>query len=568
METTQEQPSPTLEMAAELTALLSRMRAGETDGIAELDALSTRAPDSLEVLGNLAWALAHKGRHEDSIACCRRYLQLSPENVEMKWRIGDRLVNLGKLDEALAQYRQVQEAHPACEDAKMGVRYVLHLQKQSSKEHRAYIPSLPKKTERQLRNAELNAREFKQQKTHLESLPPSLYLESTTKCNFYCKTCSKGYEAYHAEDLRADIREKVVEELMPTNTRISITGFGEPTLSADFDEILKMGIENGSLVHFVTNASLLNFERIEKLTRCPVDITISFDGGTKETFEAIRAGSNFDLILDKLGMIKKLRDIHLSAVYSTFTLNFVALRRNIDELAEVIRIAHRFGITKVGVVDYAFNSNSFDEQSLRLEPDRANRGMAEAELEARRLGIEIQLPPRFQDGATVRRAQSLADKLAAVPRLLPVPDRFPRRCSSPWSEPYIHTDGRVVPCCSSEQRLGNIGRSSIDRIWNGWRYRLLRWRIHSILPPPQCRKCFVAWGINGGNAGNVMAKEGLLIKGCYHLEAIARRWIRRALNTIEQIKRRGEASTGDSGANYYMGRPISARAQVSKTSDN
>jgi MoaA/NifB/PqqE/SkfB family radical SAM enzyme len=556
METTQEQPSPTLEMAAELTALLSRMRAGETDGIAELDALSTRAPDSLEVLGNLAWALAHKGRHEDSIACCRRYLQLSPENVEMKWRIGDRLVNLGKLDEALAQYRQVQEAHPACEDAKMGVRYVLHLQKQSSKEHRAYIPSLPKKTERQLRNAELNAREFKQQKTHLESLPPSLYLESTTKCNFYCKTCSKGYEAYHAEDLRADIREKVVEELMPTNTRISITGFGEPTLSADFDEILKMGIENGSQVHFVTNASLLNFDRIEKLTRCPVEITISFDGATKQTFEAIRAGSNFDLILDKLGMIKKLRDIHLSTNYSKFVFNFVALRSNIHELAEVVRIAHRYGISRVGVADYAFVFNEFDEQSLRYESALGNQCLAEAEAEAARLGVRLITPPRYSSAPHAGRNRTLLEKIRAAGRVFPQRNRFPGSCTSPWSEPYIHTDGTITPCCASGQKLGDLKNSSFAAIWNGWYYRFLRMRIRGTLPPIACRECIVVWGINGGNVGNVMTKEGVLVKLFYWAEVRARRIASRLTRGGLSFGKKKGNTAATPEPNYHRGRPI------------
>lgn len=538
----------------ELSELLGRIQSGATDGIAELKDLARRFPASPEILGHLSWALAHAGQFEQSIDACRRYLEIEPANVEIKWRIGDRLVNLGRLDDALAQYRSVLEQQPDSVDAKMGVRYVLYRQKKGDAAIQArHSVERRSATERQTANKKHNEDEFRQQSLRLESLPPSLYLESTTKCNFYCKTCSKGYDPYHAEDLRADIRGKVAREVMPTNVRISITGFGEPTLSKDFDDILSMGLENGSIVHFVTNASLLNFERIEKLTRCPVEITISFDGARKETFEEIRAGADFDLILDKLAMVKKLRDIHLSSFFSIFSFNFVALQKNIDELAEVVRIAHSFGIDRVSVADYAFNFNEFDEESLRYDPDHANRCLKEAANVAAELGVRLDLPPPYEPAPHAHRADSLLGKVAAAGRLLPEANRFPRQCSSPWTEPYIHTDGLVSPCCASRQYLGDLRKQRFTDIWNGWRYRLLRWRIHSATPPLPCRKCFLPWGINGGNAGNVMAKEGLLVKAFYWLELRLSRLAERA----SRILRNPPEQT----PNYRQGRPIGDRAK-------
>lgn len=555
----------------ELDVLLTRIRAGGSTGADDLQALLDKeaarektanqeiGDPRLEIMGHLHWALAHEGRHEESIAVCERFLALAPGSVEMRWRIADRLVNLGRLDDALAAYRAVAADHPDSPDAKMGIRYVLHLQRQAARPQSAapYVPHVPPLSDRQRDNRAANEREFERGRIRPATLPHRLYLESTTKCNFYCQTCSKGYDAYYAEDLRPAIMERVRAELMPGNTRISITGFGEPTLAADFDSILALALENGSVTHFVTNASLLNFERLERLTRCPVNIVLSIDGATKETFEGVRAGSNFDLFLDKLAMIKKLRDIHLSHVFSVFSFNFVALRRNIAELADVVRLAHRFDISHVTVTDYAFNDTEFDEQSLRYDAARANACLDDAARVAAELGVKLDLPPRYEPAAKhVPSRRGLLEKLRGAGGLLPARGRFPQRCSSPWTEPYIQTDGTVVPCCTSRQFLGSIKGRSFSAVWNGWRYRLLRLRIHSPLPPLQCRRCYLPWGINGGNAGNVMAREGLLVKAWYWME-----W--RMFHAKELIVRRARAMKGERAPapNYHRGKPMSAAAK-------
>lgn len=285
-----------------------------------------------------------------------------------------------------------------------------------------------------------------------------------------------------------------------------------------------------------------------------MDITISFDGATKETFESIRAGSNFETTLEKLAMIKKLREINLSRTYAHFSFNFVALRRNIEELPEVLRIAHRFGIEDVGVADYAFGEMEFDVESLRFEPKKANEILDRCEALAAELGIIFSRPPRYAEETPAPPKMGLLQKLSRVRRLLPEANRFPRRCSSPWTEPYIRTDGSFNPCCASREYLGTIKTHSFAEVWNGWRYRLLRWRIHSPLPTNGCRRCFVAWGINGGNAGNVMAKEGLLIKAMYWTE-LRLIWVIEALGRL--AARLGARKSPGEPSNFYRGRPIS-----------
>lgn len=544
-----------------LEQTLQEMREHRTDGIAELEQLLAEAPDRVELHGYLAWAYGWAGRHAEAVASYRKILDRSPDALEARWRMGDRLVNLGRLQEAEEAYRQVLASDHSCMDALMGVRYIQHLRRSERSADGSFDPAALGLSPVKEANQALNLQEFEQKRLTLRSLPPSLFLESTTKCNFYCKTCSKGYQVYAAEDLHTPVMEEVCRELMPSNLRISITGFGEPTLASNFDEIVKMSLEHSSSVHFVTNASLLSFGRLEQLTATPLEMLISFDGATKETFEEIRAGARFELILEKLAMIKKLRDLQLSGFRSKISLNFVALRKNIHELPDVVRIAHRYEIRNVCVTDYGFNGNEFDEQSLRFEPERANRFLDEAGEVARSLGVEFFPPPHYTPVPPPLPGVSWWRKALAARRLFPEPGRFPRRCNSPWSEPYIQTNGTVVPCCTNSDYLGSLRKQTFAQIWNGWRYRLLRLRIDSFFPPHRCRSCQYIFGINAGNAGNVMAKEGLLLKLMYALEY---RLVRLAhlLESRWQAKRArtSPAAAEASGKGlYYKGRPLSAR---------
>jgi MoaA/NifB/PqqE/SkfB family radical SAM enzyme len=533
----------------DLAAILRDIREGTGDGIEPLRALLTCFPESLKVMGNLAWALAQKGHQEEAITLYEKYLSLQPEDPEPEWRIADRLVNLGCLDEAAERYGKVLKTHPDCKDASTGLKYIEYLKRKASKAAQPEAHRHLRLTQKQEENLALNKKEFQQKRFRLKSHPPQMYLESTTKCNYYCRTCEKGYCPYYAEDLQPEIWEKVCAEAMPWNVRISITGFGEPTMAANFDAILETALKNGSYIHFVTNASLLNFSRIEQLTRYPVAMQISIDGATKETFEDIRTGARFEQVCERLAMIKKLRDIYLSEFYSTFSFNFVALRKNIHELPDVLRLAHRYGIMKVGVSDYALGWREFDEQSLRLDPQRANEFIKETQRVAADLGMEIVLPAPYTEVQPPPASTSLWTKIIKSRRLFPKRQRFPQRCRSPWAEPYIHTDGIVTPCCASGQYLGDLRKTPFEKIWNGWRYSFLRWRIESLLPPPGCRRCFVIWGINGGNAGSVLAQEGLLVKAFYFFET-------RLAGIVQGLFRLLQGAKRPPAPNYCQGRPI------------
>jgi sulfatase maturation enzyme AslB (radical SAM superfamily) len=115
----------------------------------------------------------------------------------------------------------------------------------------------------------------------------------------------------------------------------------------------------------------------------------------------------------------------------------------------------------------------------------------------------------------------------------------------PWQFANVLMHGEVTPCCNSPRIMGNLTKQPIDRIWNGWRYRVFRFFVDSSIPPPECRTCHVYEGINQGNPGNTIAAEGLLLKHLYRLfRSLSERWHRR-----KQV-------TTPPAPNFFRGKPI------------
>jgi len=526
-----------------MTEALDLLRGGHAqEGIETLQRTIAAQPDLIEAWGHLAAQMIAARRHEEAIACYEQVLRVEPHNVEARWRIGDRLLRLGRLDEAEARYRSARDDDPACHDARCGVTYVEWLRKnvgqvgnlpdEATSPAQAVAPPPDDEAIRERRDENLTrAREhFQRGDARLTSLPTHLHIETTTRCNAACITCVKAYVSYEAEDLRPEVFERIERDLLPAMHYVNLTGLGEPLLGRGFDRFFDEAVRQGTRVQLVTNATALSMARLERFARRPTDLAASIDGATRDTFESIRRGSRFDGVIETLRLYKKMRDVYLEAG-SKLWINFVALRRNIEELPALVDLAAELGAELIVVIDFATGAAPPDVAAEHLSryPELANRMFDEAAECARRHGIVLQLPPKYPPAAAPGEAAS-ADRIRAMNRLLPERHRFPQRCPDPWMAAYITAGGLVYPCCGSRRAMGDLNRQAFAEIWNGPRYRRFRRRIRSFLPPLECRRCTLFWGINAGNPGVVQGREGMLVKLLYAAEESARRFVRRFLN--------------------------------------
>jgi len=428
---------------------------------------------------------------------------------------GDEAVRKGNLEDARRAYESLLETDPNSSDAQAGLEYVAFLGSDRKSRYQWEGSEYWKEVaETKRRNFALILDEFEKGKTKLKAFPPNAFIEHTTRCNFYCPHCAKGYEPYPAVDMESGMVDKALDTLLPFLTRACITGFGEPTIGSAYNRIVKRLVANGVTTHFSTNVSTLTIPHIDSLVRGDADVILSIDGASKETFETIRAGGDWSKVLKSLAAIKRITAIHRTQ--ARFSVTFVALRMNIHELPAMVRLVRDFNLSNLKVHDYQSIGKEFDKQSLRNEPEKANAYFEEAEKLATELGVHLILPDRYSVPQVGQASNSKS--LSRMGRLFPARKRFPQRCIHPWEYTQIRPEGGVTPCCYSSREMGNLKKDSFESIWNGWRYRFFRWRVDSFFPPPECRECHVYEGINKGNAGNTMAVEGYLVRKAYGLE--------------------------------------------------
>lgn len=191
-------------------------------------------------------------------------------------------------------------------------------------------------------NRQLRCYEILKQETFVTALPTRLTIEPTSMCNFRCVMCPHGI--HDERPLYVEMTDRQVEDLVPYLPLLENLGVqvaGEPTSSLQLGKIANFAtchavdvdmITNGSLMH-QTNADLSKFSTI----------TISFDGATKETFEAQRAGANFERVVSN---IRAVRD---KSPLVTMDFNVCLTRLNLEELPDIVRLAGDIGIDRVRV---------------------------------------------------------------------------------------------------------------------------------------------------------------------------------------------------------------------------
>ena len=328
-------------------------------------------------------------------------------------------------------------------------------------------------------------------------LPKFLQVEPVGQCNLRCQMCPIPFRQdgppYGPPALMDfDLFLRLLGQF-PDLEELQLQGLGEPTMHPRFFEMVEAAVARGIGVSTNTNATLLNARRAERCVTSGLgEIHISIDGATAETYGRVRVRARFDRVIANVeGLVTARRQ--LASTTPRIRMVVVAMRQNLHEFPELVRLAHRLGIDTVFVqhLCHDFGESSLParyrpmrdfvdvETLLGEDPARITHFFDEARRVASELGVELRLP-------------------RTRPRLHPPETPGPERCNWPWRGAYVSYQGLAMSCCmvATPDRInfGDMTERGVEAVWNGPAYQAFRDALSSESSPEVCRSCSVYSG--------------------------------------------------------------------------
>jgi MoaA/NifB/PqqE/SkfB family radical SAM enzyme len=281
------------------------------------------------------------------------------------------------------------------------------------------------------------------------------------------------------------IPEKIIQEvasLFPYLQEIIWQG-GEVFLVDYFRELLKQAGPYPNLVHEITtNGHLINEEWLDILNKINLNLNISIDGVTRQTYEYIRKGSRFEDLIKTLGFLNQAKD-RGEGKSLVLVMIVTVMRSNYYELEKIVDFARRYNFDRVVLQPIKGNYDN-DENIFFYNDIKILRYIEELKpsirKEAEDAGIKLVewLPTFFGTKRSFPCGSDNGDKgkRESQRRLV---------CYAPWQQMFVEWGGGVYPHClciqdgpgNEPKKVGNVLRESLSEIWNGEKMQRFRRKI-------------------------------------------------------------------------------------------
>lgn len=188
---------------------------------------------------------------------------------------------------------------------------------------------------------------------------------------------------------------------------IRLNYLNEPLLRNDLEQFIIYAKQKGILdVYFSTNGFLLTKQRAKSLIESKLDrIQISLDANSKELYDKMRPGSDFDRVVSNV-------------------LNLIELKKELKSITPLVR---------VNFVRTELNEHELEE-FMNFWKDKADMIGVQEMVKPPRSKIEIKSKTTEKKGTDFK-------------------------CSFPYKNLVINAQGNVLPCCTfygDEMPLGNV----------------------------------------------------------------------------------------------------------------
>jgi radical SAM protein with 4Fe4S-binding SPASM domain len=301
----------------------------------------------------------------------------------------------------------------------------------------------------------------------IESIPPfsrelkaphRFDLAVTYRCNNDCFHCYMGGPR-KTEELTNSKWKRVIDIIDSLDVGALIFTGGEPLLREDLVDLVRYA--RNMVTGLVTNGRLLTGETVSALDKAELDhVQITIEG-LKETHNAMVCSDAWD---ETVQGIKNCIDS------SIFTLtNTTLTTRNVNEVPDLLEM-----LSSMGLKRFALNSiiktGRAEDAEYGLTPEELKVHLEKIKDRALELGMEIvwYTPTRRCDFDPLSLGLGL------------------KMCSAARINVTVEPDGRVIPCQSWFEGMGNILKDPWEKIWNSPLATSIRNKEYM---PDDCEKC-------------------------------------------------------------------------------
>ena len=324
---------------------------------------------------------------------------------------------------------------------------------------------------------------FRERLSNVPNKPLEIFIEMTHSCNLRCIMCLNTFlDSENKQDISKDILAKVTP-FSEYAIAVHPFGIGEPMLHKDFMWTIEEGKSFHAYVSYFTNGTLLTREKAERMVQLEVDrITFSIDGVTRETFERIRQGANYDQVIGNIRTLNAIKNAYGRTHRHSkpeLMINFIAMNMNFDQLPDLIRLANELNISYVDVKPLETYNKEMEKWKKTSFSEDDQAIISQAREMARRFEVGLDL-------SACERAQSMlgSERHESEPSLI-----TNHTCFMPWRTIFVKWDGKVRPCCFGGPILGDVAEQTIEEIWNGPNSRRTRESWSRGEYPMECRRC-------------------------------------------------------------------------------
>jgi radical SAM protein with 4Fe4S-binding SPASM domain len=327
-----------------------------------------------------------------------------------------------------------------------------------------------------------------------EGPPEIVEIEPIHTCNLRCTMCHVSYTRMTKQRLDPSF----VDRLAGLDGKWAKIGSQyEPVAHPQFDHIVNAVTQRGMKIDLTTNGTLFTDELIRQIEQANFrNVTISFDGATAATYEAIRRRGHFKEAIKRILAFKDMVKSRNPDAY--FNVNFTFMMSNVAEVDDAAEMWNSFGFDHIGYISMTIPVGRSARRALADEsPDRDISLMRSkmTDVANRIVGGNQQITassPWFRDPAIVsafpRNAGIFGLGLVGSDNsekrwpINPIPyfqDGYfpgvPVACRSPYKLARVDYDGTVRLCNTFP--VGSIYDADLLEIWSGTAARALRRRI-------------------------------------------------------------------------------------------